>query len=172
LNPILIGIIAGLSVFVISSTIGYFIRKYFFIQPKVRVVIDSDHASSHLEGHNKICLEWNYKIKFKNITKYDAINFKVNHYKGIASNNFTSPLFDHIKALSEEYIKLKIKTTLPLDQVEKSRNRFIELIPDEYKEIKIILTYQNEMNKKFYTRFIKEKNNEKITFHKFKPREK
>ena len=92
MNPILI----GLSVFILSSLIAYFVKKYFFYQPKVAVSFQNISNSSSLESHNKLKLLWNYDIILKNITKYDAISISIN-FNGFPSNYITKQKFTHIK---------------------------------------------------------------------------
>jgi hypothetical protein len=169
LSPIVIGIIAGLSVFILSNIIGYFVRKYFFFQPKIIINFQNTSNSSSLENNNKLRLLWNYDIIFKNVTKYDAISLSVD-FNDFPSNYVTKQKFTHIKGLTEEILKLHFYETYERDVVEKTKNRFKELIPKEFDNAKIVLTYSNEMNKRFYTKYLKISEAEKNIFYKRKPK--
>lgn len=169
MNPILIGVLVGLSVFILTNLIAYFVRKYFFYQPKVSVSFQNTSNSSGLENNTKIKLIWNYDIIIKNFTKYDAISLSID-FNDFPSSYVTKQKFSHVKSLSEEVLKLHFYETYPREIVENKKNRFIELIPTEFKDAKLILTYTNEMNKKFYTKFVKIGTVEKNSFHKRKPK--
>ncbi len=165
MNPIVIGLIT----FAITNVIAYFVKKFFFYQPKVKVFFRSNHAGSGLVNNNKIQLEWNYDIVFQNNTKYDAISVLIDYFE-FPSSTVTSQKFTHIRSLSEEKLNIKFSEVFDIETVENSKNRFVDLMPDKYRNAKIILTYKNEMNKKFYTKYIKTPKGDNNTFHKRRPR--
>jgi hypothetical protein len=169
MSPIITGILAGLSVFFLTSIIAYFVRKYFYFQPKVILNFQNTSNSSSLENNTKIKLIWNYDIILKNVTKYDAISLSID-FNDFPSSYVTKQKFSHIKSLSEEVLKLHFYETYDREIVENNKRRFIELIPKEFNNAKLILTYTNEMNKKFYTKYIKNGEIEKSSFHKRKPK--
>lgn len=169
MNPIVIGISVGLITFIITNVILYIVRKYFFYQPKVVVNFRGNHSSSGLVNNDKIQLEWNYDIVLQNITKYDAISVLIDYIE-FASSAVTNQKFTHIRSLSEEKLNLRFSEVFVREIVENSKNRFVDLIPDKYRNAKIILTYKNEMNKNFFTKYIRTPEGDKNTFHKRRPK--
>jgi hypothetical protein len=169
MSPIIIGVLSGISVFIITSIIAYFVRKYFFYQPKVIVYFHNTSNSSGLEENNKIRLAWNYDVILKNVTKFDAISLMIN-YNDFPSNYVTKQTFTHIKHLEEETLKLHFYKSFEREIVENAKSRFKELIPDEFNNTTLLLSYSNEMNKKFYTKYIKIGDVEKNIFCKRNPK--
>lgn len=169
MNPIVIGILVGIITFFITNLIAYFVKKYFFYQPKVIITIRGNHSSSSLTSNNKIQINWNQDIVFQNITKFDAISASIEYIK-FPSSSVTNQKFTHIRALSEEKLNLRFSEIFDGETVDRAKNRFVDLIPEKYNNAKIILTYSNEMNRKFYTRYIKTSAGDKNTFHKKRPK--
>jgi hypothetical protein len=165
MNAILIGISTSL----ITGLIIYLVRKYYFYQPKVEINFHNKGNSSSYEGHNKLRLFWNYNIVLKNITKYDAISLKIN-FQDFPSNYVTKQYFTHVKSLSEEKLKLHFYSIFDKNIVESTKNRFKELMPTELSNVTLTLTYYNEMNKKFYTKYLKHKEEEENSFYKTRPK--
>ncbi|MBX2976410.1 MAG: hypothetical protein KF721_09765 [Ignavibacteriaceae bacterium] len=162
---------SGLAVFILTSIIAYFVRKYFYYRPKVTVNFHSNGNSSSIENVKEMRLAWNYEIVFKNITKYDAISLSVD-YGGFPFNCITKQKFSHIKGLAEESLQFHYTCLFDREVVNKSKHQFKDLMPIEIKEATFIVTYCNEMEKRFYTKFVRVGEIEKNTFYRIKPRRK
>ncbi len=169
MNTIVVTIIVGIVVFVLTSIASHISKKYFICQPKVHIRFVYRGGHSSLDWNNEIRIAWNYDIIFENQTKYDAISIDID-FNSYPSQYITKQKFSHLKGLSEETLKLHFYKTYNRSIVEKSNDRFSELMPVEFSKAMILLTYSNEMNKNFYTMFIKNGNLEKNVFYKFKPK--
>ncbi len=90
--------------------------------------------------------------------------------EGVGAANIENKVVLTIINIEEETLKLHFCKYFEREIVENSKNRFKELIPDEFNNTVLLLSYLNEMNKKFYTKYTKFGEVEKNSSYKRKPK--
>jgi hypothetical protein len=165
MNPVILPILIGLAVLISGTLILYNIYRL-SQQPKVEIKFCSHNASSGGGiDHNTINLNWHYDMILKNDTPYDAISLLID-FNRFPCKYVIDKKPTYIKALSQEVIKLSFNKIFDKDVVEKAKDRFSDLIPEEFNDIIIVLKYSNDKDKIFYTNFNKIGQVQTNTFHK------
>jgi hypothetical protein len=168
-NPVVLPILIGLAVLIGGTLILYNIYRL-SQQPKVEIKFCYKYASSGGGAeHDTINLSWYYEMILINNTQFDALSLSIDFNKFLSKYAIDKKP-RYIKALSQEVLKVSFNNLFAREVVENTKDRFNDLIPGEFNDSQIILSYSNDKNKFFYTKYIKTDNEQINTFHKIKPK--
>lgn len=191
-NKIVISIILPLVLLVIGWVLKHLYDKYVSIKPRLYLTLGhplyGQRAISYEVGHE---LTWRYECRLKNNSKYDAYNIELfelkpkNDNDRIFSNEEelirTFPPHNNLDSKKEKTFEIKkvIKTepNVLFKIREENGDRIIEpglkiknpkvaLKPSILDDINLVVKYENEKGKKYFTKFrrIKKKEYNKICF--------
>jgi len=178
-NKIINSIIQPLLLLIIGWILKHIYDKYVSIKPRLYLTIGlplyGQKPISYELGHE---LTWRYECKLKNNSKYDAFNIEIFEIKPkdnkdrIFSNSeeilSSFPSHNNIDSKREmNFIIKKIIYTEPnvlfkireengvkiVEPGMKIKNPRITLKPSVLDDIKLVVKYENEKGKKYYTKF-------------------
>lgn len=157
-------LIIGIGLFLVTTLLAFLGNKYFFKRPKVTVTIKENHSGSSASNHpQKIKIEWNKYFVLKNLNKNSAYNIRFyNLPKNILLQNKDTI---NLEGFKEAQTSFSFVENIEKDKVISVKDRFIDLLPDYYKNLSFGLEYENEHNKKFHTYFHKSNNLEQNKFY-------
>ena len=157
-------IFIGVALFLVTGLLAFLGNKYFIKRPKITVTIKDNHSGSSTSNHpQKIKIEWNKYFILKNINKNSAYNIRFyNQPKNIVLQNDNA---FNLEGFKEAQIGFSFIENIEKDKVVSSKNRFVDLLPNYFKELSFSIEYENEHNKKFYTYFQKRNDLEQNKFY-------
>ena len=157
-------ILIGILIVFITWLTAFLSNKFLLKRPKITVTIKEDHSGSSASNHpQKIKIEWNKYFVLKNLNKNSAFNIRFyNQPINIIMQNKNNI---NLEGFKETQIGFSFVENIEKDKVIMVKDRFIDLLPDYYKELSFGLEYENEHNKKFYTYFHKSNNLEQNKFY-------
>jgi hypothetical protein len=164
-------IIYGILLFILTGVIAFITKKYFLKRPKLSVEIKSHFCNSSAPNdYNIIQLVWHKYFCITNSTSHKACNVRV--YFLTNANEFKIKIDNmlNIDPFMEKQFDLEFKTNNQREVVLKVKERSIDLLPDFYKNMLVLIEYKNDYNKRYYTLFSNNDNGEKNKFYFFKPR--
>lgn len=178
--------VSGLLLTVLIALIPYF-RKVYFIGPELTIELESDGGMSksrgmspkndtskgYIDGNNAIhVFELTYNVNLiitnnSNITAYypklDFLNQQLS-FTSLDKLDYNTPI------KGDEKIKLKGKYTMFEEATGKQRTK-IRGLPDNFKDLKILLEYKNPYKKQFFTIFSNSTNPSRNKYIRRKPKE-
>jgi hypothetical protein len=142
------------------------VQLYYF-QPKVRVTFKLGKRSSGRYGQ-KIGLAWFGHFHLDNFTKYDAINLSVEHGPSFSLGLISG----HLKGLEQREVKFTEMKYLSEEEFKQPANGdiFQREMPSALRSFYLLISYENEKNKTFYTLYKKSDSNDLCSFHRWRPR--
>ena len=162
--------IEGIFIAVISGLILlFFNRSSIFKQPKIHISLKKSGRSISAVRDGACTAEWMGSIFLKNFSTYPAFNLSFNEVS--KSNPFINLLPQSLKLMPNDEFELKTIVTKIISIEERNRiSTSSNYEPSEFKDILLVLSYENESGKTFYTKYLKENNSEvcKYKFTKLK----
>jgi hypothetical protein len=156
--------IEGLFIAVISGLIIlFFNRSSIFKQPKIHVSFKKS-GSAYSAVRDRTCqADWKGSLIFKNFSSYPAFNLS---FKDLSETNpFQNLLPQSLKLMPNEEFELRTAITKIISIEERNNiSTSSSFEPDKYKNISIVLCYENEAGKSFYTKYIKESKSESCKY--------
>ena len=171
LETILIGLGTGLIAWVARG----FYNKNFEIRPRIYFRLEQTTTLSKFAS-NKIFYElvWRNHFIIKNNSSYTAFNiqFYIPHKEKLIHNE---PVFKrefppnfHLESLAEKQATIETTNSIKTSEIfiiengvptdKKINNSIVHFKPEELENFNILVEYENEKGKKFYTEFVANKN--------------
>jgi hypothetical protein len=195
MRNIIVEIILPIFLLIVGWVLRFLFDKYIAIKPRLFLKLGKPLYSQRFLGYDVgHSLTWPFECSLKNNSKFDAYNiqiFEVNPKNGftkIISNREeierTFPSNNHLSINTsinfeiKKTIKTSPETLLKFEERENEtfvipgiriENPQFDLRPRELDKIRLVIAYENEKGKRYYTKFtrINEKENNKII--RFKP---
>jgi len=146
-----------------ALTLGY------FSQPQVRVFYKKGASSSGGASGNPDGIEcdWKGNLVFENLTNTVAQNLNLH---GLPTEFRIAPIPNYsLKPYETREVELVIRKIFPRQTVIDCRDRFTELLPPELKNLRLVVSYQNLKGINFYTKYARNLDYDKCTYHFSKP---
>lgn len=164
-------IIYSVLIFIITGSLGYIVKKYFWNRPKLSINIKFHFGNSSAPNNYSILeLVWHKNIVLTNVTNHRACNVKVFFQNDSPKFNFTNDGIINIDKFSEQIFDLTFLQNYDREDVLKVKDRFKDLLPEYYKKLSILLEYNNEHHKKFYTLFTNDESGGQNKYLRKKPK--
>lgn len=160
------------------------------VRPRLYISTSTILHSIRCEGTLRYHFSWTCPITIKNNSKYTAINVafideQENKITDINPNNLITKN-SHIESYKDLKLETVMTKTVPFEELRyvtidedgiqnvtfnmKIQNPEEHYKPSTLKKIKIVLQYQSESGKKFYTLYTKQNNIEKNRFYSINPK--
>jgi len=164
INELMNELIIGITIFLVTALLALLGNKYFLKRPKITLTIKENYSNSSASNiPQKIKIQWNKYFVIKNLTKSSAYNIRFyNQPKNIVLKNNDTV---NLEGFKEAQISFSFVEDIEKEKVISVKNRFVDLLPNYYKELSFGLEYENEHNKKFYTYFQKRNDLEQNKFY-------
>ena len=188
-------IVSALFIAIVTWVLRSYYEKYIALRPRLFIKLGKPLYGQRLidynAGHE---LTWRHQCVIKNNSQIPAYNIEMweitSKGRKPIINNFPAvklslPVNNHLDKHEQKDIELKsvlhtdpsvllIFTTNPdgsrlYTPGLKIKSPQTELMPTELNDIKLVLKYQNEKGKTFYTKFRRKDNKESNSFHWFRP---
>jgi len=102
----------------------------------------------------QLYLKWERTIVFKNNSKYDAMELKIIWPSNQPHLHLEIEKDGHLKAFDSLKKDLKAESYISREEIQKhSNDRFEYFMPVELRNLLFILSYKNEVGKRFYIRY-------------------
>ncbi len=171
IRTIIISLLTGLIVWVASR----FYSKHFEIRPNIFFRLEENGGSSGLDSnHSFFKITWNNRFIIANNSKFTAykIKFYIPYYEKIVHNfqEFRHTFHSNflLEANSEKEFRLVTTNTersadvFVMENNTRIRKKYSDTMnhfkPEELGNFKMLIEYENEKGKKFYTEFIDNSN--------------
>lgn len=194
-NNIFTRIILPLILLILGWYLKNLFDKYILIRPKVYLKMGRPlYGQKIIDFNSGHILFWRYECSLKNNSKQDAYNITILEFKEkgeeelvISNREKLKQEFEennHLSSNSVKEFEIKKQIHVGADILIKSRiengvrvilpgsriqNPEKELMPSKLNNIKLIVVYENEKGKKFYTKFTKKDGFEKNEIMTRKP---
>lgn len=147
-----------------ALTLGY------FSQPQVRVFYKKGASSSGGASGNPDGIEcdWKGNLVFENLTSTIAQNLTLQGLP-VGFRMASMPNYS-LKPYETRETELVIRKTFPRQIVINCQDRFTELLPPELKNLRLVVSYQNLKGIKFYTKYARNLDYDKCTYHFSEPK--
>ena len=168
MNKIFLTIIVGIITSILVKYLLYYIQKFWYYWPKIKIEFEAGTTKAHSNDMVHRTFMWSGNMILYNITKHDALNIVLEWPTGKPPFQLDKLNDKHLKGLTTQKLKYNVGCRFLISDI---ANADVETFyPIECKEFKIVLCYENEMGKSFYTLFKKDVTGEFCTFHKKKPK--